>query len=245
MPASDRPRHPSLYLLGDHLDAALAMGEDLLTERVALADATQNLTMARLVRQNRELAEFLATVRTLELSLTARLLQARKRAEEMKRHESRLKPHISLFVAGTDVLVQAAEALGDTMSAGFRHRRHGLRLPAQPRPDRARCGGPGAALPACRRRGLSGGRPHSPRHAARSRRHLPRHARPAVRPLRRAPSRRSAARDQGRRCRRDRWRRLNGGRPSSAGSARSTRSPTAYSASHRASRSPPSAQARA
>jgi hypothetical protein len=119
MPASDRPRHPSLYLLGDHLDAALAMGEDLMTERVALADATQNLTMARLVRQNRELAEFLATVRTLELSLTARLLQARKRAEEMKRHESRLKPHISLFVAGTDVLVQAAEALGDTMNQDF------------------------------------------------------------------------------------------------------------------------------
>jgi hypothetical protein len=119
MPASDRPRHPSLYLLGDHLDAALAMGEDLLTERVALADATQNLTMARLVRQNRELAEFLSTIRTLELSLTARLLQARKRAEEMKRHESRLKPHISLFVAGTDVLVQAAEALGDTKSQDF------------------------------------------------------------------------------------------------------------------------------
>ena len=119
MPASDRPRHPSLYLLGDHLDAALAMGEDLLTERVALADATQHLTMARLVRQNRELADFLATVRTLELSLTARLLQARKRAEEMKRHESRLKPQISLFVAGTDALVQAAEALGDTMSHDF------------------------------------------------------------------------------------------------------------------------------
>ena len=42
MPASaQQPRHPSLYLLGDHLDAALAMGEDLLTETVTLADATQ------------------------------------------------------------------------------------------------------------------------------------------------------------------------------------------------------------
>ena len=37
------------------------MGEDLLTEKVALADATQQLTMARLVRQNRELAEFLTS----------------------------------------------------------------------------------------------------------------------------------------------------------------------------------------
>ena len=186
LPAAQQPRHPSLYLLGDHLDAALAMGEDLLTERVALADATQQLTMARLVRQNRELAEFLTTVRTLELSLTARLLQARKRAEEMKRRESRLKPLIALFVAGTAPLVDAAAELGDTTTPRLRHRRHGLRLPAQPRPDRPRCGGPGAALRSSRRRGLPGGRAHPPRHAARSRRHLPRHARPPVRSLRRA-----------------------------------------------------------
>jgi hypothetical protein len=120
MPASaQQPRHPSLYLLGDHLDAALAMGEDLLTERVVLADATQHLTMARLVRQNRELAEFLTTVRTLELSLTARLLQARKRAEDMRRRESRLKPLIALFVAGTAPLVDAAAELGDTTSRDF------------------------------------------------------------------------------------------------------------------------------
>jgi len=120
MPATaQQPRHPSLYLLGDHLDAALAMGEDLLTERVALADATQHLTMARLVRQNRELAEFLTTVRTLELSLTARLLQARKRAEDMKRRESRLKPLIALFVAGTAPLVDAAAELGDTTTRDF------------------------------------------------------------------------------------------------------------------------------
>ena len=63
------------------------MGEDMLTEKVVLADAAQALTMARLVRQNRELSEFLTTARTLELSMTARLLQARKRAEE--RHDYR------------------------------------------------------------------------------------------------------------------------------------------------------------
>ncbi len=112
-------RNPSIYLLGDHLDAALAMGEDLLTEKVALADVAQPLTMARLVRQNRELAEFLTTVRTLELSLTARLLQARKRAEEMRRREVRLKPLIALFVAGTAPLVDAAMELGDTTMRDF------------------------------------------------------------------------------------------------------------------------------
>src|SRR5262249_14995152 len=97
MSASITPNHPSLYRLGDHLDAALALGEDLLIEKVVLADAVQPLTMARLVRQNRELAEFLSAVRTLELSLTARLLQARKRAQEVRRRETRLKPLIALF----------------------------------------------------------------------------------------------------------------------------------------------------
>src|SRR6185369_28741 len=98
-------RHPSIYLLGDHLDAALAMGEDLLTERVVLAEAERKLDMARLVRQAGEVADFLDTVRTLELTLIARLLQARKRAEEIKRRETRLKPLISLFVGGTAALV--------------------------------------------------------------------------------------------------------------------------------------------
>jgi hypothetical protein len=119
MTASAATKPPAIYLLGDHLDAALAMGEDLLTEKVALADAVEPLTMARLVRQNRELGQFLTSVRTLELTLTARLLQARKRAEEMRRHESRLKPLIALFVAGTAPLVDAAHELGDTTTRDF------------------------------------------------------------------------------------------------------------------------------
>jgi len=112
-------RHPTAYLLGDHLDAALAMGEDLLTERVVLAEAEQKLNMSRLLRQSGEVADFLDTVRTLELSLIARLLQARRRAEEIKRRETRLKPLISLFVGGTAALVDAAEELGDTTNQAF------------------------------------------------------------------------------------------------------------------------------
>jgi hypothetical protein len=117
--ASAQPTHPNAYLLGDHLDAALAMGEDLLTEKVALADPRQQLTTARLVRQNRELAEFLATVRTLELGMTARLMQARKLAEDIRRRESRLKPFVALFVAGTAPLADAAAELGDTTTRDF------------------------------------------------------------------------------------------------------------------------------
>src|SRR6185436_1351995 len=97
MAADATPRHAGIYLLGDHLDAALAMGEDLLTEKVTLADPLRKLTTARLVRQNREISEFLTTVRTLELSLTSRLMQAGRRAEDLKRSEVRLKPLIALF----------------------------------------------------------------------------------------------------------------------------------------------------
>ena len=186
MTASATPKHPSIYLLSDHLDAALAMGEDLLTEKVALADAAQHLTMARLVRQNRELAEFLTTVRTLELSLTARLLQARKRAEEMRRRESRLKPLIALFVGGTAPLVDAAMELGDTTMHDFDTGDTAFAFLRSRGADRARRRRPGAAHRAARRRGLPGGGAHSPGHPARPRRHLPRLPRPALRPLRRA-----------------------------------------------------------
>jgi|GEM_PF-739427 len=119
MVATAQARHPSLFLLGDNLDAALAMGEDLMTERVALADNTERLTTARLVRQNRELGEFLTGVRTLELTMIARLLQARRLAQDLKRRESRLKPLIALFVAGTAPLADAARDLGDTTAHEF------------------------------------------------------------------------------------------------------------------------------
>jgi hypothetical protein len=105
-------QHPSIYLLGDNLDAALATGEDLLTKKVALASLAQ-LTTSRLERQSKELREFVSSLRTLELAMTSRLLQARTRAMELKRRESGLRPLIALFVAGTAPLVDAAQALGD------------------------------------------------------------------------------------------------------------------------------------
>ena len=119
--ASIAPRgaHPSIYLLTDHLDAALAMGEDLLTEKVGLDKPVGASPLRDWMRQNRDLNHFLTTVRTLEYAMTARLLQARKRAEELRRGESRLKPLIALFVAGTAPLVDAAAELGDTDARDF------------------------------------------------------------------------------------------------------------------------------
>jgi hypothetical protein len=120
MATADAPeRHPSLYLLTDHLDAALAMGEDLLTERVALGAAAHQPSLRGWMRESRDLANFLTSVRTLEYAMTARLLQARKRAEDLKRREKGLRPVIALFVAGTAPLADAAAELGDTDARDF------------------------------------------------------------------------------------------------------------------------------
>ena len=112
-------RHPSIYLLSDHLDAALAMGEDLLNEKVALTPPPGTPPQRAWARQNRELGTFLTTARTLEYAMTARLLQARKRADELRRKEVRLRPLINLFVAGTAPLADAAAELGDTDARAF------------------------------------------------------------------------------------------------------------------------------
>ena len=110
-------RHPSLYLLIDHLDAALAMGEDLLDAKLAF-DGPDRPSLRGWIRQTRDLNGFVASVRTLEYAMTARLLQARKRADDLKR-DSRLKPVHALFVGGTAPLMDAASALGDTDARDF------------------------------------------------------------------------------------------------------------------------------
>lgn len=119
MAAIDPARNASLYLLRDHLEAALGLGEDLLAETLALDTPAGKSPLRTWMRQNRDLNTFLTRTRTLEYAITARLLQARKRAEEVKRGKSILKPLVALFVAGTAPLVDAAAELGDTDARDF------------------------------------------------------------------------------------------------------------------------------
>jgi hypothetical protein len=111
-------RNPSLYLLSDHLQAALTRGGELLAEELALG-SPDAAGLRPWLRQTRELVGFVASVRTLEYAMTARLLQARKRAEDLKRSDSRLKPLIALFVAGMAPLADAAADLGDSKARDF------------------------------------------------------------------------------------------------------------------------------
>ncbi len=111
-------RNPSLHLLRDHLDAALAMGEDLLAKELMLA-VPDRPGLRGWLRCTRELEVFRGSLRPLEYALTARLLQARSRAAELRGDDARLRPVLALFVAGTAPLVDAAAELGETEARAF------------------------------------------------------------------------------------------------------------------------------
>jgi len=107
----------NIYRLADHLDATLAMCEDLLrqgTEVVALKPGDSNGTLER---RHRELVSFARSARALELAITARVLQARARAVEVQQTHPRFSPLIRIFIGGTAPLADAvsahSEGLGD------------------------------------------------------------------------------------------------------------------------------------
>ena len=115
MSDTPKPLHPSIYLLADHLDAALAAGEDLQAERLELSAAKRNASADKVTG----VARFVDDLHALELIMIARVLQARRRAEEIKGSAPSLKPLASLFVSGTAALVDAAAELGDLSSRQF------------------------------------------------------------------------------------------------------------------------------
>jgi hypothetical protein len=111
-----RPVPAAVYLVADNLDAVLAAGEDLL----ALGDTTPAddsrssvLTMAAAGRR------FADRVRTLEMTVAARTLQARARAAEVRAADGRYRALIELFIAGTVPLQEAVADLGDSTAADF------------------------------------------------------------------------------------------------------------------------------
>jgi hypothetical protein len=111
-------RNPSLHLLRDHLDAALALGEDLLAAELML-DAPDGPDLRGWLRHTRNLETFMGSLRTLEYAMTARLLQARSRGDDLRRDDARLRPFLALFVAGTAPLMDAAAELGQTEARAF------------------------------------------------------------------------------------------------------------------------------
>jgi hypothetical protein len=126
--SAEAPRAPlSVYMLADHLDAALAAGEDLVVrgqDWQALAEAASAETAgvesagvdALNAFEHRQIAE---EVRGFELMLIARILKAREHARALAGVDPRFAAVANLFVSGTALLVDAIDECGDARNEDF------------------------------------------------------------------------------------------------------------------------------
>ena len=107
----------SVYMLADHLDAALAAGEDLVTRGQDWRSLAENRgDVEAFLLAQRRIAE---DVRGLELILIARVLKARDHARALSTADERFRLIADLFVAGTNVLLDAVEECGDARGEDF------------------------------------------------------------------------------------------------------------------------------
>lgn len=114
-----RDLDPCIYLLVEHLDAALASGDQLTSLSLEVTEPTAR-TGPRMMR-NREarFATFVNRTRSLEASLIAHILQARRRASEMPRARGAARMPLDLFSSGTTVLLDAVAEYGDPAAIAF------------------------------------------------------------------------------------------------------------------------------
>jgi len=106
----DQSPPPTVYLLAEHLDAALAAGEDLLKARFDLrlpADAEPRRVVERLAERHR----FVDALKSLELTLMQRVLRAREHAGHLAEDDERFQSLALLFVGGTSALEDAVAEL--------------------------------------------------------------------------------------------------------------------------------------
>lgn len=122
MTSTSGPLPPAVTQLADHLDAALAAGEDLAAVAAAwpaAATPRRLSSSADVARRRHAQRTAIEAVRAAEMRLLARVLKARERAEELARLATPFKPLVRLFVAGTAVLADAVPACGDAAEQDF------------------------------------------------------------------------------------------------------------------------------
>lgn len=109
---------PCVYFLADHLDAVLAAGEDMRKVRITWG-STAGTSQEDTVRDLDSLRESVEDLRSLELTLIARLIKSRERAEELARADARLKLAAKLFLSGTAIIGDALLELTDATAVDF------------------------------------------------------------------------------------------------------------------------------
>ncbi|MDQ8700102.1 hypothetical protein [Hyphomicrobium sp. LHD-15] len=107
-----------VYLLADHLDSALAAGEDLLKSTLSW-NAGDARSADGLTQQRRDEREAVDTARSLEMVLLARILKSRETAQELVKTESEFKLVSRLYTSGTAPVAEAANELTDETAVAF------------------------------------------------------------------------------------------------------------------------------
>ncbi|MBL8845272.1 MAG: hypothetical protein JNN24_05830 [Hyphomicrobium zavarzinii] len=107
-----------VYLLADHLDAALAAGEDLLKSTLSW-NAGDARSPEGLTDQRREEREALDAARALEMVLLARVLKSRETAHQLAKTEPEFRLVARLYTSGTDIVAEAASELSDETANAF------------------------------------------------------------------------------------------------------------------------------
>jgi hypothetical protein len=108
----------SVYLLAEHLDAALAAGEDLAGVRYLWPGAPPRATEEiEAIRAGQRAA--VERIRTYELALLSRVLKGREWAVAVATDDERFSPVARLYVAGTASLVDAVAECADWTAVDF------------------------------------------------------------------------------------------------------------------------------
>jgi hypothetical protein len=108
----------SVYLLAEHLDAALAAGEDLAQVRYVWSDPPpRSLERIEALRAGQRRA--VERIQTYELVLISRLLKAREWATTVASEHERFGVVARLYNAGTAVLLDAVAECGDMSAIDF------------------------------------------------------------------------------------------------------------------------------
>ena len=106
-----------VYLLAEHLDGALAAGEDLVSRGAAWRALMENSVSAQnFASSQRDVAE---DVRGLEFILIARTIKSREHARILSEVDARFSAIAKLFVSGTAILMDAVAECSDATQSDF------------------------------------------------------------------------------------------------------------------------------
>ena len=118
MSLMDNAPDPGICLLADHLDAALAAGEDLLAEQLAPAADREAATAG--TAGGDAVGDFVRRLAHREAAIVARVLQARRRIAELPRLDRAMQSLLGLFQAQTSGLLDLIATFGDRSAEEFR-----------------------------------------------------------------------------------------------------------------------------